>query len=174
MCVTFLCLCCNVYVQDVVLVRPPSQYSCPTFINKVPKNGRPLVTLVYTKLLLLRVWASQWSRELCRVASRHAVMLPLQLNRPFFFFFLINLVVLTSSFLTGLATSENISHTTELHSRSVCNFYSNIFFQFLQSADKPRTMARNSPWQADIVFSYPRCCNKVKLCISVIERNGFM
>jgi hypothetical protein len=99
-------------------------------------------------------------------------MLPLQLN--WLFFRERNLIVLTSSFLADLATSENISHTTELHSRSIRNFYSNIFFQFLQSADKPRTLARNSPWPADIVFSYPRCCNKKKLCISVIERNGFM
>jgi len=82
--------------------------------------------------------------------------------------------VLTSIFLAGLATSENISHTTELHSRSIHNFSPNIFFQFLQSADKPRTLARNSPWQADIVFSYPRSRNKEKLCISVIERSGVM
>ena len=82
--------------------------------------------------------------------------------------------MLTSSFLIGLAFCKIISHTTELHSRSIRNFSSNIFFQFLQSADKPMTLARNSTWPSDIVFSYPRSRNKEKLCISVIERNGVL
>ena len=37
MCVTLQCLCCHVYVKDVVRVSPPSQFSCPAFINKVYK-----------------------------------------------------------------------------------------------------------------------------------------